>query len=167
MAEQFIVVFIIFLAVFTQSLSGFGVALVAMAFLPAVISIYQATALVALVMATIEIFLLIYYRQALNIGAVWRIVLASLVGIPLGILFLSRLDQGIAMTVLVVTIVSYALYALIDGLSNRIQLPKLEHSAWAYLSGLIAGILGGAYNTSGPPVIIILPVPSKTTRTSS
>jgi len=60
MTEQLTVVFIIFLAVFTQSLSGFGSALVAMALLPALIGIHQAAPLVALVMATIEIFLLIY-----------------------------------------------------------------------------------------------------------
>ena len=154
MTEQLITVFVIFLAVFTQSLSGFGFALVAMAFLPTMIGLYEATSLVALVMTTIEVFLLIYYRQALNIGAVWRIVLASLVGIPLGILFLSRLDQAVAMTLLGVMILSYTLYALIDALTYRIHLPKLEHPIWAYLSGLIAGILGGAYNTSGPPVII-------------
>ncbi len=154
MTEQLTVVFIIFLAVFTQSLTGFGSAMVAMALLPTVMGIHEATPLVALVMATIEVFLLIYYRQALNIGAVWRIIAASLVGIPLGILFLSRLDEGIALTVLGVFIVAYALYALLDALTNHIRLPKLEHSAWAYGFGLIAGMLGGAYNTSGPPVII-------------
>jgi uncharacterized membrane protein YfcA len=154
MAEQLFVVFIIFLAVFTQSLSGFGVALVAMALLPGVIGIQTATPLVALVMATIEIFLLIHYRQALNIQAVWRIVLASLVGVPLGILFLSRIDEGIAMTILGVIITCYALYALLNELTNRIHLPRLEHQIWAYLAGLIGGMLGGAYNTSGPPVII-------------
>lgn len=154
MAEQFIVVFIIFLAVFTQSLSGFGSALVAMALLPAVIGIRIATPLVALVMVTIEVFLLIRYRQALNLGAVWRIAAASLAGIPLGIIFLGRLDEKIAMTVLGIIITCYALYALIEVFTNRIRLPKIDHPAWAYLFGLIAGMLGGAYNTSGPPVII-------------
>jgi len=127
--------------------------MVAMALLPVVIGIHEATPLVALVMATIEVFLLIYYRQALNIGAVWRIVVASLVGIPLGILFLSQIDDGIALTALGVFIVAYAFYALIDAFTNHIRLPKLEHSAWAYVFGLVAGMLGGAYNTSGPPVI--------------
>jgi len=128
--------------------------MVAMALLPAVIGIHEATPLVALVMATIEVFLLIYYRQALNIGAVWRVVAASLVGIPLGILFLSQLDDGIAMTALGVFILAYALYALLDAFTNYIRLPKLAHPAWAYGFGLVAGMLGGAYNTSGPPVII-------------
>ena len=154
MTEQLTVVFIIFLAVFTQSLSGFGSALVAMALLPAMIGIHQAAPLVALVMGTIEIFLLIYYRQALNIRAIWRIIAASLAGIPLGILFLSRLDEGIAMTALGFIIIAYALYALFDAFTDRIRLPELAHPTWAFLSGLVAGMLGGAYNTSGPPVII-------------
>lgn len=154
MTEQLIIVFVIFLAVFTQSLSGFGSALVAMALLPAVIGIQVATPLVALVVLTIEVFLLIRYRQALNIRAVWQIIAASLAGIPCGILLLSRLNERTAMTILGTIIAGYAIYALLEVFSNRIQLPKLRHPAWAYGSGLIAGMLGGAYNTSGPPVII-------------
>jgi uncharacterized membrane protein YfcA len=154
MTEQLIVALIIFLAVFTQSLSGFGFALVAMTFLPAVIGIYQATPLVALVMATIEIFLLAHYRKELKFTEIWPIIASSIAGIPLGIYFLSRVDQKISMTVLGVIIVSYAVYALMEAYTHLIRLPELKHGAWAYLAGFIAGILGGAYNTSGPPVII-------------
>ena len=154
MTEQFAVVGIIFLAVFIQSLSGFGSALVAMALLPVVIGIRVATPLVALVMITIEVFLLFRYRQALNIEAVWRIVAASFAGIPLGILFLSRLEESLVMSFLGVVIATYALYALLETITNRVQLPELTHSAWAYGFGFLAGLLGGAYNTSGPPVII-------------
>jgi uncharacterized membrane protein YfcA len=154
MTEQLIVAFVILLAVFIQSVSGFGFALVTMAWLPAVIGIQQATPLVALVMSTVEIFLLIHYRQAFNMEAVWRIVIASLVGIPFGILVLGRFDESILMAVLGVTIMAYALYALSETFLGRIRLPELRHPSWAYLFGLIAGMLGGAYNTSGPLVII-------------
>jgi uncharacterized membrane protein YfcA len=34
------------------------------------------------------------------------------------------------------------------------RLPAFRHPAWAYGFGFVAGILGGAYNTAGPPVII-------------
>ena len=149
MNEEFLIPFIIFLAVFTQSLSGFGSAMVAMALLPIVISLQVATPLVALVMATIEIFLLFYYRQAFNWGAVWRVIVASLVGIPIGLIFLSQLDEKVVMTILGVVITGYALYALLN-----IRLPTLSHPAWGYVFGLLAGMLGGAYNTSGPPVIV-------------
>ena len=33
-------------------------------------------------------------------------------------------------------------------------MPRLEKRGWAYLAGLFGGMLGGAYNTSGPPVIV-------------
>lgn len=149
MLSQILVVAVIFLAVFTQSLSGFGVALVAMSLLPALINIQVATPLVAVVGVTIEFFLLWRYRSALNLQAVWRLVAASIIGIPLGVWALSRLDEDVVLAALGVLITGYAIYALLN-----MRLPELRHSGWAYLSGFIAGVLGGAYTTSGPPVIV-------------
>jgi uncharacterized membrane protein YfcA len=80
---------------------------------------------------------------------VWRLVAASLIGIPLGVWALSRLDEDVVLAVLGVLITVYAIYALLN-----MRLPELKHSGWAYLSGFIAGVLGGAYTTSGPPVIV-------------
>ena len=36
----------------------------------------------------------------------------------------------------------------------RPGLPALRSEAWAYPFGFAAGVLGSAYNTGGPPVII-------------
>lgn len=140
---------IVFLAAFTQSLSGFGLALVSMALLPAVIGIRLATPLVALVAIVIEVVLMIRYRESLEVHAIWKVVLAAVVGTPLGVLFLSRVDERIALTALGLVIAGYAVYALLG-----LKLPSLENPLWAYFSGLLGGILGGAYNTSGPPVIV-------------
>jgi len=147
--DQLLIVFIIFLAVFTQSLAGFGSALVAMAFLPELLGIRVATPLVAMVAMTLEGILLVRYRAVLNLRAVWQVSVASLVGIPLGMLTLKRIDEGSAMTILGVLIFTYALYNLFE-----LRLPEMNHPAWAYTFGLLAGMLGGAYNTSGPPVVI-------------
>jgi uncharacterized membrane protein YfcA len=140
---------IIFLATFTQSLVGFGSALVAMSLLPTLFGIQIASPLVALLGLVLEIFLLAYYRDAVNVGNIWRVVAASLIGVPLGIVFLKQVDEQLTMTLLGLVITGYAMYALL-----RFRLPSLEHSLWGYLAGLLAGMLGGAYNTSGPPVII-------------
>lgn len=139
----------VFLAVFTQSLSGFGVALVAMALLPSLIDIQIATPLVALVALVLEIVLVIRYRHAMEVQAISRIVLAALIGIPMGVYFLSRVDEKIALMMLGLVITGYAIYALFG-----LKLPRLEQSFWPYLAGLFGGLLGGAYNTSGPPVIL-------------
>lgn len=140
---------VIFLAAFTQSLSGFGSALVAMSLLPALVGIQVASPLVAVAVLTLEAILLLIYRQALNFRAVWRLVLGSLVGVPLGVLWLERLPERLVLSLLGLVILGYALYALLD-----IRLPGLQAPFWAYLAGLLAGMLGGAYNTSGPPVIL-------------
>lgn len=145
----FLVGMVFFLAVFTQSLSGFGSALVAMSLLPAMIGIRVATPLMALVALVLEVVLVIRYRQALDIKSIWRVIVAALAATPLGVYFLSNVDENISLTLLGIVITGYAIYALLG-----LKMPRLERPVWAYLAGLFGGLLGGAYNTSGPPVIL-------------
>lgn len=145
----YLLVIIVFFAVFTQSLTGFGSALVAMALLPGLLEIRIASPLVALMAVTLELLLLARYRESLNFSAVWRLALASLAGIPLGIFVLRQVDERLVLTLLGVVLAGYALYALLN-----LRLPALQAPAWAYGFGFLAGILGGAYNTSGPPAIL-------------
>ncbi len=147
--NSFGVVFTIFLAIFTQSLTGFGTGLVSMALLPALVGIRESAPLVALTAGTLELALVIRYRDTLNVQSVWRLLLAALVGIPLGIVLLRNLDERVVLTFLGIILVGYPVYALFNP-----HLPKLDGRPWPYLFGFVAGLLGGAYNTSGPPVII-------------
>lgn len=146
---RILVFLVFFFAVFTQSAAGFGVALVSMAFLPALVGIQVATPLVAVVAVVLEFFLLMRYRSALNLQALWRIILASVAGIPLGIWAFGQVSEAVVIRVLGVILAGYALYGLFD-----FRLPALAHQGWAYATGLVAGMLGGAYNVSGPPVIL-------------
>lgn len=147
--QDILLLTIIFIAVFTQSLAGFGSALVAMAALTPLLGIQISAPLVALVTFVLEIFLLLYYREALKIQNIWKVIFASVIGVPLGLIYLKQVDEKITMTLLGLLITAYAVYALL-----QFRLPRLEHPIWAYLTGFAAGLLGGAYNTSGPPVII-------------
>jgi uncharacterized membrane protein YfcA len=108
-----------------------------------------AAPLIALVAATCEITLLIRYRHAFNLRAVGRLALASLVGIPLGVYGVRWLDGDVILLALGLILLGYAAYALITP-----RLPRLSHWAWPYGFGFVAGLLSGAYNTSGPPVVI-------------
>ena len=147
--EPLLLFLVALLAAFTQSLTGFGSALVSMAVLPGLIGIRTAAPLVALITVTIDGVLLARYRQALNLRAIWRLVAALVLGVPLGILVLRRVEERFVLAILGAVIAGYALYALLSP-----RLPRLEHPAWAYGFGFLAGVLGGAYNTSGPPVVI-------------
>jgi uncharacterized membrane protein YfcA len=147
--EVLLVMGVVFLALFTQSLSGFGLALVSMPLLVPFLGIQTAAPLVAIIALFGEIILLVYYREALNFSVVWRIAAASIIGTPLGVLLLRYAPERFVLSLLGFIVAGYALYALLN-----FKLPRLEHSLWAYTAGFLAGLLGGAYNTSGPPVIL-------------
>ncbi len=66
MTQSIPLLVIVFFAVFTQSLTGFGSGLVSMALMPNVLDIQSAVPLVAMLTGTLELFLLIRYRAAFN-----------------------------------------------------------------------------------------------------
>jgi uncharacterized membrane protein YfcA len=139
----------ILFACFTESLTGFGLALVSMPLLAPALGLSTAAPLISIIALMTEIALLFRFRSALNLGVVWRLIAASMVAAPIGVLALRRLDEALVLGVLGAVIGGYALYGLLN-----LRLPALNRPAWAYLAGFLGGLLGGAYNTSGPPVVI-------------
>ena len=139
----------VFFGVFTQTVAGFGSALVTMAVLPGVLSVRVASPLVALMSFTLEVVLLIRYRNAINFGAVWRLSLAAIVGIPIGIAAIRSISEEVVLTILGAILVGYSIYALITP-----KLPELKQPAWAFGFGFVGGLLSGAYNVAGPAAVI-------------
>lgn len=145
-----ILIFLIFFfAAFSQSLTGFGDALITMALLPGLIGIQTSAPLVAIFALTIELAVLGRYWRSLNLRAILPVIAASMIGIPLGIWALQNVDETLVLSILGWMITLYAIYSLLE-----LKLPELNQPSWAYLFGLLAGLLGGAYNTSGPPLVI-------------
>jgi uncharacterized membrane protein YfcA len=143
------VALVMLVSAFTQTLTGFGSALVSMSILPSLLGIRVASPLVASMTITLEVILLIRLRGAINLRAVWRLSLAALVGIPIGLVLARSISEDVVLTVLGVILVSYSLYALITP-----HLPELKHPAWAFAFGFVGGILSGAYNVAGPAAVI-------------
>jgi hypothetical protein len=140
---------IVFLAALLQTTSGFGFALMAMPLVALVIGVKAAAPLVALVGFTLYAVNLVRYRRGLD----WRVLLplavAAALGVPLGVWALGNLDEHVVKTVLGVILIAYGLYSL-----WRPHTAPLRSDLWAYPAGFLAGVLGGAFNTPGPPVII-------------
>ena len=140
---------IVFVGIFVQGVAGFGLALVMMPLLSQMLGVTAAAPLVALIAAVAELTILLRYRQAVNFSAIWRLALASVIAAPLGVFGLRWLPADVALTGLGLVVSGYAIYALL-----RLHLPELVHSSWAYVFGFAAGLLSGAYNTSGPAYVI-------------
>jgi hypothetical protein len=139
---------IVFVATVVRSTFGFGGALVAMPLLTLVVGIQTATPLVALVVNTNSIAILLSSWRDVRIGSAWRLVVSSLLGIPVGLLFLTEAYESIVKAGLAVVIIAFSLYNLF-----KPQLASLVSQRAAYLFGFFAGILGGAYNANGPLVV--------------
>ena len=140
---------VVFVAIFTQSAAGFGMALVAMPILAHFFEIKLLSPLIALVGILAKILLLIKYKQALDLRALWQLTLGSLLFVPLGVYALDYLNESIAIKLLGAVVLFYSVFGLLN-----FTFPKLEGNVWGFGFGAIAGFLGGAFNTSGPPVVI-------------
>lgn len=108
----------------------------------------MATPIVAFMGFTIAITILSGNWRDVDIKAAWRLILSSLVGIPVGILLLTNAPEQLVKGILGALLILFGLYNLVSP-----RLPTLRWQGFAYVFGFVAGILGGAYNTNGPVIV--------------
>jgi uncharacterized membrane protein YfcA len=139
----------VFVAAFLQSLSGFGFAILIMPLATLLLGLQTAAPLVALAALTTYAINLIRYHRAINYGELWRLGLAAALGVPIGVWLLTNANESFVKQVLGVLLIAYAIYSLAN-----IETSRLVSRRWVYAAGFVAGCLGGAYNTPGPPAIL-------------
>src|SRR3954454_12577384 len=86
---------VIFLATLVRSALGFGEALIAVPLLALVIPVEIAAPLAVLVSITVAGAVLVQDWQHVRLGSAWRLVLATLPGIPLGLLLLTAVPGAV------------------------------------------------------------------------
>ncbi|MEM9008811.1 MAG: sulfite exporter TauE/SafE family protein [Cyanobacteria bacterium P01_F01_bin.86] len=147
--ESSLTALILFWATLIASTFGFGSALFAMPLLTLLLGLPIATPLYGLVGPTIAAVILLRNWQLVDFASSWRLIGSTLVGIPMGIWLVKYLPGDYITYALGTFLIGFGAYRLAN-----LQLVKLENSAWAFPFGLIAGILGGAYNTNGPAIAV-------------
>lgn len=145
---------IIGLSALTQSVTGFGLAIVGMPLLhfTALPPAYAAP-LIALVAIFMRPLMLWHYWQWFRLRDMWKMGLASVLGIPLGVFALDSLDERVVSMVLGVVIVLYAAYSLYREATITQERARISER-WSWGLGFVAGLLGGAYNIFGPPAVV-------------
>ena len=153
--SYFLIFAILFVSTFIHSTLGFGQALIAMPLLAMVMEVKTATPLVAFVLMTIAAVILLRNWCVVDLSAVWRLVLSSCLGIPVGILLLKAVPEGMMKVFLGILVIVFSLYNLVNRYLKIIDLRRMSGgSVLAYLFGFVAGVLGAAYNTSGVVITI-------------
>jgi uncharacterized membrane protein YfcA len=148
-AFETVILPIIFIATLTRSTFGFGDAMVGMPLLAMVIGLNTATPLVGLMGITASATILIKHWRDVHFKSLWPLIVSTLIGIPIGILLLKGVYENVMKSVLAFVIIIFSLYKIL-----KPRLFTLADDKLACVFGLLSGILGGAYNTNGPPVVI-------------
>ena len=143
------VMIIIFFSTVVRAAFGFGEALIAMPLLAMIIDIKIATPLMAMVGTSIALVILLKSWREVDFAEAKRLVLSSVLGVPIGILFLKDVYSGLIKITLAFIIISFSAYKLLQP-----EISRMVGKRSGYVFGFFAGILGGAYNTSAPPVVI-------------
>ena len=108
-----IAIFFIFLiAMFVQTSAGFGSALIAMPLLAGFLGTRTAAPLFSLSYICIAVVVTYRYRHDLQMKNIWRMLLAGLVAIPIGVHIISQLDENITLLLYGLFVIAYSLYAL-------------------------------------------------------
>jgi len=108
-----------------------------------------ASPLVGLMGITSSVTILIRHWRRVHFKSVWLLIVPTLIGIPIGVLLLKGVYENVMKLILAGVIIIFSLYKIF-----KPKLFILRNDKYAYIFGFIAGILGGAYNTNGPPIVI-------------
>jgi uncharacterized protein len=101
-----------------------------------------------------NIALWIYYRDSFRWQIIAPLVLSALLALPVGLIGLRYVPEGIALKALGSFIVLYVAYDVLCLVRPVLAAPVLTSPRWAYLFGAISGFLTGAFTTGGPPLVM-------------
>ena len=142
---------VVFIATLIRSSFGFGEALIAVPLLALRISVTTAAPLAVMISVTVAAIIIAQDWRHIHVRPAGWLVLSSLVGIPLGLLLLTRSNEHFVKTILAIIIIMFSSYCLLSRRAIELGSNRL---AWLLGFGFLSGILGGAYGMNGPPLVI-------------
>jgi uncharacterized membrane protein YfcA len=140
---------VIFAAALIKATLGFGESLLAMPLLTLIVGLATATPLVGLVAATLTLLMLSSSWREVDLRIAWRLLGAAGLGVPIGVLLVRYAPAALVTRGLGLVLIGFGLFSLFHP-----ALFALAHPAWGYVFGFLAGVLGSAYNTAGPPMVL-------------
>lgn len=138
---------------FIQRVSGFGLGIFVMLFLPHFMPTHTAAAAVSsLFSCGTSTYNVIKYRKRIDYKTVLPMLIASLVTIPFAVHFSASITQDFFKMLLGIVLIILSVYFLFFNKHVKIK-PTIVNGA---VSGALGGILGGLFSTGGPPVVLYL-----------
>jgi uncharacterized membrane protein YfcA len=134
-----------------QGFFGFGFGIVAMAGLTLSQDLIHASGLVNITGVVVGSWITFELRHQIRRRLVLRMLAPVLLGVFLGVLALGRIERDLMVSILGASIVVVAAWNLVQPRLRTRESPWLDAAM-----ALLGGLLSGAFNTGGPPLIIHL-----------
>ncbi len=147
--ELLFIVAVIVGASFIRGALGFGDALFAMPLLALVLPTRAAAPLVALAAATTAVVLLVRDWRHIVLRPATLLTGFGVLGVPFGAWMLRTGDDRFVKGLLACVVLGFSAWSL-----RRSGRVRLRSDRLAPVFGFAAGLLGGAYNTGGPPLVV-------------
>ena len=98
---------VLFLCAFIRAAVGFGDALLAIPLLGMLMPLATASPVVALAGLTMSVSIVVAHQDAVDFQAAWRLIVASFIGIPIGVFVLHAAPERVVKGVLGLMLVLY------------------------------------------------------------
>lgn len=138
---------------FVQRVSGFGLGIFAMVFLPHFLPTHTAAAAISSLFACMTTtYNAIRYRKNIAFKTALPMICAALISIPVAVRFSAVVAGNIFEILLGIVLIILSLYFVFFNKNIKLK-PNLPNGI---LAGGLGGILGGLFSTGGPPAVIYL-----------
>lgn len=132
-----------------QAASGFGFALLAVPLLAVLVGAKTAVVTTAVVSLGLQLTMALRDHTAIRRPTIVTMTIAALVGMPLGLLVLDRVDEQTLTVAIAVTVLGFTLL-----LARGVRVPAgVTTDA---VAGFASGTISTSTGTSGPPLVIAL-----------
>jgi hypothetical protein len=159
----FAMVAVVFAAgAFVQTIAGFGSALIVMPVLTYFIGIQTSATVLAVAGAAVTVAVLYQNRSGFRWREAGRLLMGSVVGIPVGTIALKALPAAPVIACLGLMLLAYGVFAIfqekvcfvVPGTDGAPGAATRKDRIVSALVGFCAGLFGGAYATDGPPLVV-------------
>ncbi len=140
-------------AAFVQRVSGFGLGIFAMMFLPHLFPVHTAAAAVSsLFSCYTTTFNSIKYRKEISFKTALPMMASALLTITAAVYFAEAVPKALFKALLGAVLILLSLYFMFLGKRLRIK-PTVSNGL---IAGALGGTLGGLFSTGGPPAVLYL-----------
>ncbi|MBQ1935442.1 MAG: sulfite exporter TauE/SafE family protein [Clostridia bacterium] len=138
---------------FVQRVSGFGLGIFAMLFMPHFLpSATAAASISCLFSCGTSTYNAVRYRKDIPFRTVLPMMIAAMITIPVAVFFSAKVSQAFFEVLLGIILIVISLWFLFFDQKIRIR-PTIPNGI---LAGALGGTLNGLFSTGGPPVVLYL-----------